>query len=95
MADQISRIECKQLIFRLKLSQLCFKTLKMFLCMLATSICLIQTSTWPSSVPSSAVTTTEQYSFSGFSTCTFRIVVGSLSNSLYYLYWLNFKKDEI
>ena len=63
MADQIPRIKSKGRVLQFKPPHLCFQTLMVFLCVLATSICLVETATWPISVPSSAATTTDQYTF--------------------------------
>ena len=58
--------------------------------MLALSIYSVQTAACPPSVPSSAATITEQCSFSGkSSTKTYGAIRGSVSNSLYYLYWIS------
>ena len=85
------------------------------LCVLAASICSVLAATCPSSMPTSAATTTEQYtfdshfvnlklqfilssilrSFTGYSSIqAYGIVVGRVSNSLYYLYSLQSKKEE-
>ena len=89
MADQISKIKFKRQVLQLKPPRLCLQTLMVCLFMLALSICSVQTATCPPSVPSSAATTTEQYSFLGYTTTqTYGIAVGPVSNSLYYLYFL-------
>ena len=108
MADQIPRIKSKRQILQLKPLRLCRKTLIVSLFMLALRICSAQTVTCPTSVPSSAATTTEQStfdlhfgdlksefifssilsSFTGYTTNTYGVAVGPVSNSLYYLYYL-------
>ena len=90
MADQKSRIKSKQQVLQFKSFRLCLQTLMVGLCVLALSICSVLTATCPASVPVSAATTIEQCSFTGYTTTyTYRVAVGSVSNSLYYLYWLN------
>ena len=61
MSDQIHKIKFKRQVLQLKPPHLCLQTLTVYLFMLALIICSIQTATCPSSVPSSAATTTEQY----------------------------------
>ena len=90
MADQIPIIKSKRLKFQLKPPLLCLKALIVGLCVLALSICSVQTATCPSSVPPSAATITEQCSFSGYTyTYTYGIAGGPVSNSLYYLYLIS------
>ena len=90
MADQIPRIKPKRLVLLLKPPRLCFQTLTVGLCILAAIICSVLTSTCPPSVPSSAATTIEQYSFSqSASSQTDGLAVGLVSNSLYYLHDLS------
>ena len=60
MAYQIPIIKSKRLKFQLKAPLLCLKALIMGLCVIALSICSVQTASCPSSVPPSAATTTEQ-----------------------------------
>ena len=87
MAYQIPRIKFNWRVLKLKPSRFCFQTLIVGLCVVALSICLVKTATCPPSVPTSAATTTEQYSFSGYTkTYTVGVVVSPVSNSLYYLY---------
>ena len=87
MADQISKIKFKRLALQLKPPRPSLQTLMMGLWVLATSISSVQTATCPPSVPSSAATTTEQCSFTGFTTTwTQGVTVGPMSNSFYYLY---------
>ena len=61
--------------------------------MLTAIISSVKTATCPSSVSSSAEITTEQCSFTGYTntytTYTYGVVGGSVSNSLYYLYKLS------
>ena len=94
MADQIPRIKSKRQILQLKPLRLCRKTLIVSLFMLALRICSAQTVTCPTSVPSSAATTTEQSSFTGYTTNTYGVAVGPVSNSLYYLYYLVTPSDN-
>ena len=115
MADQISKIKFKRQVLQLKPPRLCLQTLMVCLFMLALSICSVQTATCPPSVPSSAATTTEQYtfdlhfddlnfdfrlssilrSFLGYTTTQiYGIAVGPVSNSLYYLYFLQPEKKR-
>ena len=90
MADQISKIKYKRQVLQLKPHGLCLQTLMVCLWVLAASISSVQTATCPSSVPLSAATTTEQCSFTGYtSTKIYGIAVGPASNSLYYLYALS------
>ena len=90
MADQIPKIKFKRQVLQLKPPHLCLQALMVCLWVLATSICSVQTATCPPSVPSSAATTKEQSSFSGFtSTQTYEVTAGPVSNSLYYLYYLS------
>ena len=63
MTDHTSRIKPKQQILQSKLSRLCLKTLMMGLWVFAASISSVQTATCSSSVPASAATTTEKYTF--------------------------------
>ena len=89
MDDQILRIKSKWLVLQFKPSRHYLQTLMVILCVLAASICSVQAAICPPSVPSSSATTMEQCSFSGYSiTYTYGIAVGSVSNSLYYLYKL-------
>ena len=89
MADQISKFKSERQTLKLKPPHPCLQTLMVGLWVLALSIYSVQTATWPSSVPSSAATTTEQYRFLGYSsTQTYGIAVGPVSNSLYYLYYI-------
>ena len=88
MADQKPKIKFKRQVLQLKPSRLYLQTLIMGLWVLAASISSVQTATCSSSVPSSAATTTELCNFST-TTYTFGIVVGPVSNSLYYLYALS------
>ena len=61
MADTIPRIKFKRQVLKFKHPRLCIKSLMASLCVLVTSICSVLTATCPSSVPSSAATTTELY----------------------------------
>ena len=65
MADQMSRIKCKQPVLQSKPPGLCF-VLMIGLCVLAANICSVQTATCSSSVPPSATTTTEQCTFGSY-----------------------------
>ena len=90
MADQKPKIKSKRQILQLEPPRPCLKTLMVGLFMLAWSICSVLAASWPSSVPSSAATTTEQCSFTGYSTTyTYGVVVGPVSSSLYYLYFIS------
>ena len=89
MADKIPIIKSKRLISQLKPSRFCFQTLIVGLCVLALSICSVLAATCPSSVPPSMEIIVEKCSFTGYaSTQTYGIVGGPVSNSLYYLYYL-------
>ena len=88
MAYQIPRFKSKRLVSQLKLPRLCLQTLMVGLCMVALSICSVQTAICSASVSTSAATTTEQSSFSGYTTEMFGVAVGQMCNSLYYLYRL-------
>ena len=89
MADQMSRIKSKRQVLQSKPLRLCLQTMMMGLWVLAASICSVFAATCPSLVAYSAATTTEQYSFSGYSSIqTYGVAVGSVSNSLYYLHYL-------
>ena len=87
MADQIPRIKLNWRVLKLKPFRFCFQALIVGLCVVAWSICSVKTATCPPSVPTSAATTTEQYSFSGYTdTYTVGVAVSPVSNSLYSLY---------
>ena len=90
MDDQIPRIKSKRQVLQFKPSCLWLQTLMVGLCVLAASICSVETATCPPLVPSSAAIITEQCNFSecGY-TSTDMVAVGPVSNSLYYLYWLS------
>ena len=90
MADQIPRIKSTRQVLQLNPPRLCLQTLMVSLCLLTASICSVQTATCSSSVPSSAVTITEQYKISGSATISYGVAVGPVSKSLYYLYWISF-----
>ena len=115
MADKISKFKSERQTLKLKPPHPCLQTLMVGLWVLALSIYSVQTATCPSSVPSSAATTTEQCTFdlyfgklksdfiynsilrrfSGYSsTQTFGIAVGPVSNSLYYLYYIQPEKKR-
>ena len=115
MADQIPKIKSNRQVLQLKPPRIFLQTIMMGLFMLASSIYSVQTATCPSSIPSSAATTTEQCtfdlyfddlefkfilssilrSFSGYTyTYTDGIAVGPVSNSLYYLYFLQPEKKR-
>ena len=70
------------------------KTWKMILwAVMLLIVCLITTSQWstcPSSSSASNAITTEQCSFSGFTnTYTYKVALGPVSASLYYLYYIS------
>ena len=89
MIYQKFRMKSKQQVLQLKSPRLCLQTLMVGLCVLALSIYSVQTATCSASVSSSLATTTERYSFTGSPIVSaFRIVVGPVSNSFYYLYRL-------
>ena len=95
MADRIPKIKSREQVLRLKPPYLCLQTMMVSLFMLTASISSVQTATCPPSVPSSAATTTEQCSFSGYTyTYTRGVAVGPVSNSLYYLYHLSTSFDN-
>ena len=89
MAYQMPKFKSKRQVLQLKPIRIFIQTMMIGLFMLALSICSVQTATCPSSVPSSAAMTTEQYSFLGYTTYTDGIAAGPVSNSLYYLYGLS------
>ena len=116
MADQIPIIKSKRMKFQMKPPLLYFQALIVGLCVLALSICSVQTASCPSSVSSSAGITTEQFTFdlyfgklkskfifssilcnfSGYtSTYTYGIAGGLVSNSLYYLYYLQSEEKRM
>ena len=91
MADQKPRIKFKWLVLQLKSSCFCFKTSIVGLWVFVLCICSVLAATSPPSEPYSAAATTEQGNFIGITytdTYTNGIAVGSMSNSLYYLYSL-------
>ena len=89
MVDQIPKTKSKPQVLQLKAPCLCLKTLMVGLCVLVLSICSVLTATCPASVPSSAIIVKEQCSFTGYTTIqTFKVAMGSVSNSLYYSYQL-------
>lgn len=89
MIDQKSRIKSKQQVLQFKSSWLWLQTLMVSLCVLSFSICSVLTATCPASVPSSAAITSEEFSYSGYTTSNqYGIVAGSVSNSLYYMHIL-------
>ena len=77
MANQISKIESKQSVFQSKTSHLCFRIFIIGLLILSLSISLVQTATCSNSVPSSAATTTEKY--------TFELTLAALQKNLFNL----------
>ena len=90
MADQIQKTKSKTQVLQFKLPRLCLKTFMIGLCVLVTSICSVLTATCPFSVPSSAATTTEQCSFTGFTSIyTLGHTIGPVSNSIYSLILLS------
>ena len=87
MAKQLSKIQLKRSVFRLKPSHFCIQAFIIGLWVLSASISLVYTAKCSSSVPSSVTTTSDQCSFSaGSAFFTFGVVGGPLSNSLYYSY---------
>ena len=115
MANQIQKINSKRQVLQLKPPRIFLQTIMVGLFMLASSICSVQAATCPSSIPSSAATTTEQCtfdlhfgdlnsdfrlssilrSFTGYSfTQTRGEAVGPVSNSLYYLYYIQPEKKR-
>ena len=89
MIGQQSRIKSKQQNLQFRSPRMWLLTLLVGLCVLALSIYSVQTATCPASVPVSAATTKEQCTFTEFSsTESDGIVVGPVSNSLYYLYFV-------
>ena len=65
------------------------KVLMLCLYMLTASIPLVEWSTCPSTVPSSAAIVTSQFSFSGYATTwAFGIATSQVSNNIYYMYRL-------
>ena len=85
----MERIESKQSVLQSKTSRLRFQIFIVGLLMLSSRVSLVQTTTCPSSVPSSAKTTTEECNFIGESAYTVGVVGGPVSNSLYYLIYLD------
>ena len=72
-----------------KLLSLSFRSLIIYLFLLAGGIQSIQSYTCPNSIPSSSATIKELCSFSTFSsTFTYRTVEGPMSSNAYYLYQL-------
>ena len=63
MAYQMPKFKSKRQVLQLKPIRIFIQTMMIGLFMLALSICSVQTATCPSSVPSSAAMTTEQYTF--------------------------------
>ena len=79
MADQISNIKFKRQVLQLKPPSLCLQTLMVGLWVLAACICSIQTANCPSSVPSSAATSTEQCTFDFyFGNSEYRFILSSI-----------------
>ena len=90
MADQIQKTKSKAQVLQLKLPGLYLKTFMIGLFVLVASICSVLTATCPSSVPSSAATTIEECSFTGYSTTyTLGHTIGPVSNSIYYLFLIS------
>ena len=85
----MSRIKPKQSVRQSKASQHCFRIFIPTILVLTAIISSVKTATCPSSVSSSAAKTSEQCSFTGYTTGTYGIVGGSVSNSLYYFYRLS------
>ena len=82
MADQIPKIKSKRQVLQLKPPRILLQTIMMGLFMLASSICSVQTATCPSSIPSSAATTTEQYTFDlYFGDLEFKFILSSIFSS--------------
>ena len=96
MEKQVSRIRSKRSVFQLKISPLLFWSLIVGLCFLNTNISLVQTATCPSSMSSSAVKITEQYSFTGYTySYSYGVIGGPVSNNLYYMYFVIFPDNTI
>ena len=86
MIYQKSRMKSKQEVLQSKPPSLCLQTLMVGLCVLALSIYSVQTTTCSASMSSSSATITETHKFTGSSSVEiFKVVVGPVSNSLYYL----------
>ena len=89
MADQIPKTKPKSQVLQMKCPRIIYKTLTVGLWVLYASICSVLTATCPPSVPFYAFTTSEQCSFSGFTSIqTYGVAGGPVSSSLYYLYRL-------
>ena len=88
----MSKIKTKKSIRQSNTFQLCFQIFITTIWVLTAIISSVKTATWPSSVPSSVTTITEQCSFTGYDTYTYTlgVVGGPVSNSLYYLYWISY-----
>ena len=89
MADQIPKTKSKAQVLKMKRPRICLKTLMVGLCVLVASICSVLAATCPSSVTSSSIITSEQCTFSGFTSFeNYGVAGGPVSSSLYYLYRL-------
>ena len=87
MAEILSRISSKWSTIHLNPSSVYLKVFIFAFCLLTINIPMVQTAACPNSVPSSALKTKEQSSFSGStSTYVFGVIGDPVSNSLYYLY---------
>ena len=75
MDDQIPRIKSKRQVLQFKPSCLWLQTLMVGLCVLAASICSVETATCPPLVPSSAAIITEQ--------CTLNLYFDDLKSTVY------------
>ena len=82
MADQILKIKSNRQVLQLKPPRIFLQTIMVGLFMLASSICSVQTATCPSSIPSSAATTTEQCTFDlYFDDLEFNFILSSIFSS--------------
>ena len=82
MADQIPKIKSNRQVLQLKPPRIFLQTIMMGLFMLASSICSVQTATCPSSIPFSAATTIEQYTFDlYFDDLEFNFILSSILRS--------------
>ena len=89
MAGQIPKTKSKAQVLQMKRPRICLKTLMVGYCVLVASICSVLATTCPSSVTSSTTITSEQCSFSGYSSIEhYGVAGGPVSSSLYYLYRL-------
>ena len=95
MVEPVLWIQSKLSLIHLKKFRMSLKSFFVGIWVLASSVLLIQCSICPSSVSSSLATTTDQYSFSGYTTTqTKGVAVGAVSKNLYYLHMLTSTSDN-